>query len=75
MDLGSNKKLFVQDKEVDGVKDKEMIRKKDAQERDEFTKRLLERDKDGKSKTTKHQNHKGVTLSEEEKIRLLPELR
>ena len=34
MDLSSNKKLFIQDKEVDGVKDKEMIRRKDAEERD-----------------------------------------
>ena len=34
MNLGGNKKLFVQDKEVGGVKDAEMLRRKDAQERD-----------------------------------------
>lgn len=38
-----------------------MIRKKDAQERDEFAKRMLEKDKEGKNKITKH--NKGITLS------------
>ena len=41
MKLGENKKLFIQDNEVKGVKDKEMIQRKDAQERDAFAKRLL----------------------------------
>jgi len=31
MNLSSNKRLFIQDKEVSGVQDKEMIRRKDAQ--------------------------------------------
>lgn len=62
MDLSSNKKLFTKDNQVNMVKDSEMIRKKDAQQRDQFTKRLLEKDKEGKGKLTKY-NNKGVTLS------------
>lgn len=31
MNISSNKRLFIQDKEVSGVQDKEMIRRKDAQ--------------------------------------------
>lgn len=51
-----------------------MVRKKDAYERDEFAKRLLEKDKDGKNKITKH-NNKGVTLTETEKLKIMPDLR
>ena len=74
MDLSSNKKLFNKDNEVSGIKDSEMIRKRDAQERDQFAKRLLEKDREGKNKITKH-NTKGVTLTETEKFQILPQLR
>lgn len=59
------------DTEVSGIKDSEMLRKKDAAERDEFAKRLLEKDREGKNKITKH-NTKGVTLTETEKLQVLP---
>lgn len=36
MNLSSNQKLFIQDKEVSGVQDKDMVRRKDAQEKGEF---------------------------------------
>ena len=45
MGLGNNKNLFVTDNEVKDVKNAEMLRSKDAKERDEFAKRLLEKDK------------------------------
>ena len=63
MDLSSNRKLFNKDNEVSGIKDSEMLRRKDAMERDEFSKRLLEKDREGKNKVTKH-NTKGVTLTD-----------
>jgi hypothetical protein len=74
MNLGQNKKLFINDSEVSNVKDSEMMRRKDAMERDELSRRILEKDKSGKSKLTKH-NVKGVTLTEEEKLSVLPDLK
>lgn len=62
MSLGNNKSLFAADSEVKDVKNAEMIRSKDARERDEFARRLLEKDKEGKSKTVKNPRG-GITLS------------
>ncbi len=61
--MSDNKKSFIQDQEVLGVKDKEMLRKQDVLERDELARRLVEKDKLGKGKLTKN-NPKGVTLSQ-----------
>jgi hypothetical protein len=63
MGMSDNKKSFIQDQEVLGVKDKEMLRKQDVLERDELARRLVEKDKLGKGKLTKN-NPKGVTLSQ-----------
>ena len=63
MGMSDNKKSFIQDQEVSGVKDKEMLRKQDVLERDELARRLVEKDKLGKGKLTKN-NPKGVTLSQ-----------
>ena len=52
-----------------------MLRRKDAEERDELSKRLIEKDKMAKSKVNKHNNASGVTLTEEEKMNLLPSLK
>jgi hypothetical protein len=43
-------------------------------ERDELSKRIMEKEKQGKSKITKH-NMTGISLNEEEKMRILPELK
>jgi hypothetical protein len=56
------------------VKDADMIRKRDADERDEFSRRILEKDRLGKTKITKH-NMNGIALTEEEKLRILPDLK
>lgn len=74
MDLSKGNRLFIGDKEVDDVKDAEMIRKKDAHERDELSKRILEKDRLGKNKITKH-NMNGIALTEEEKLRIMPDLK
>lgn len=51
-----------------------MIRRKDAEERDELSKRILEKDRLSKTKITKH-NMNGIALTEEEKLRILPDLK
>lgn len=73
--MQSTNNKFVKDDEVTGVKDARMIKDRDKQERDEFAKRLLEKDREGKNKVTKHNNNHGVTLTETEKLKILPELR
>jgi hypothetical protein len=40
MDLTKGKKIFIGDQEVNDVKDADMLRKRDAMERDELSKRI-----------------------------------
>lgn len=74
MDFSKGKKNFIGDHEVNDVKDADMIRRKDAEERDELSKRILEKDRLSKTKITKH-NMNGIALTEEEKLRILPDLK
>ena len=74
MNLAKGNKIFLGDHEINDVKDADMIRRKDAQARDELSKRILEKDKQGKHKLTKH-NMNGVVLTEEEKLQLMPDLK
>jgi hypothetical protein len=74
MDLSKGKKLFINDHEVNDVKDADMLRRRDAEERDELSRRIMEKDRVGKTKITKH-NMNGIALTEEEKLRILPDLR
>ena len=74
MDLTRGKKAFIGDQEVADVKDADMLRRKDAEERDALSQRILEKERVGKQKITKH-NMTGVTLTEEEKLRVLPDLK
>ena len=75
MDLSKGKKLFINDQEVRDVKDADMLRRKDAQERDALAARIMEQDKSGvKSKLTKH-NMAGTVLTEEQKLRDMPGIR
>lgn len=74
MDLAKGKKPFIGDHEVEDVKDADMLRKKDAEERDELSRRLVEKDRFGKSKISKHSMN-GIALTEEEKLRIMPDLK
>ena len=66
------------DEEVYKVKNvgKDEATLKDQKERDEFAKRLLEKDKNqGSKKFNLMKNQQGITLSASEKMEVLPDLR
>lgn len=48
---------------------------KDQKERDEFAKRLLEKDKDKTKKHNLSKNQQGITLTADEKMEVMPDLR
>lgn len=78
VDMSRPSKQTYADEEVYGVKNlgKSEAALKDQRERDEFAKRLMEKDKSlGSKKFNIMKNPQGITLSANEKMEVLPDLR